>query len=95
MKGSCDAAARDRLGGGLTDLEQLIMAMTKMNPSGPDGVQSPDSSGITVIIIGLGYAGSVAAVECHRKGHKVIIFEQAPEIKALGTTSRSNSRAGG
>jgi glycine/D-amino acid oxidase-like deaminating enzyme len=64
------------------------MAVTKLNPSGPDGVQPPNSSGITVIIIGLGYAGSVAAVECHRKGHKVIVFEQAPEIKALGKTSR-------
>jgi len=53
-------------------------------PSGPDGVQPPRSSGITVIIIGLGYAGGVAAVECHRKGHRVIIFEQAKEIKALG-----------
>ncbi|KAK5258364.1 hypothetical protein LTR40_008045, partial [Exophiala xenobiotica] len=52
--------------------------------TGPDGVARPNSSGITVIIIGLGYAGAVAAVECHRKGHKVIVFEQAPEIKALG-----------
>ncbi len=53
-------------------------------PSGADGVQPPNSSGITVIIIGLGYAGAVAAIECHRKGHKVILFEQAEEIKALG-----------
>ncbi|OQV05068.1 hypothetical protein CLAIMM_09863 [Cladophialophora immunda] len=52
--------------------------------TGPDGVARPNSSGITVIIIGLGYAGAVAAVECHRKGHKVIVFEQAAEIKALG-----------
>ena len=52
--------------------------------SGPDGVAKPGSSGIKVIIIGLGYAGAVAAVECYRKGHNVIVFEQAPEIEALG-----------
>ena len=55
---------------------------------GPDGIATPNSSGITVIIIGLGYAGAVAAVECHRKGHKVIVFEQAPQIKALGTSEQ-------
>lgn len=52
--------------------------------TGADGVAKPNSSGITVIIIGLGYAGCVAAVECHRKGHKVIVFEQAPKILGLG-----------
>jgi len=51
---------------------------------GPDGVAPPNSSGITVIIVGFGYAGAVAAVECHRKGHKVIVYESAAEIKALG-----------
>ncbi|KAK1764515.1 FAD/NAD(P)-binding domain-containing protein [Phialemonium atrogriseum] len=55
-----------------------------MRVTGADGVAEPNSSGITVIVIGLGYAGCVAAVECHRKGHKVIVFEQAPEITALG-----------
>ena len=61
---------------------------TRRKGVGPDGIAKPNSSGITVIIIGLGYAGAVAAVECHRKGHKVIVFEQAPEIKALGTLPR-------
>jgi NADPH-dependent 2,4-dienoyl-CoA reductase/sulfur reductase-like enzyme len=52
---------------------------------GPDGTAPPNSSGIKVIIIGLGYAGVVAAVECYRKGHEVIVFEQAPKITNLGT----------
>ena len=69
------------------------MAVKELRPSGPDGIQQPNSSGITVIIIGLGYAGSVAAVECHRKGHKVIVFEQAPEIKALGSYLRTFTAA--
>lgn len=62
--------------------------MAKARPTGPDGIAKPNSSGITVIIIGLGYAGCVAAVECHRKGHRVIVFEQAPEITALGMKTR-------
>lgn len=53
---------------------------------GPDGIAPPKSSGIKVIIIGLGYAGVVAAVECFRKGHEVIVFEQAPQITNVGTS---------
>lgn len=52
--------------------------------SGPDGVAQPRSSGISVIIIGLGYSGATAAVECHRKGHDVVVYEQWPGISQLG-----------
>lgn len=52
--------------------------------SGADGIAYPGSSGINVIVIGLGYAGVTAAIECHRKGHKVAIYEQAPGVSALG-----------
>lgn len=51
---------------------------------GPDGVAQPHSSGIKVIIVGLGVAGLTAAVECHRKGHTVIAFEKVKEMKPLG-----------
>ncbi|KAM5472831.1 hypothetical protein MauCBS54593_002544 [Microsporum audouinii] len=51
---------------------------------GSDGVSSPHSSGIKVIIVGLGTAGLAAAVECHRKGHTVIAFEKVKEMKSLG-----------
>lgn len=63
------------------------MAISQNHVSGPDRVARPKSTGIKVIIIGLGYAGAVAAVECHRKGHDVVVFEQAPEIQALGRKS--------
>jgi NADPH-dependent 2,4-dienoyl-CoA reductase/sulfur reductase-like enzyme len=53
---------------------------------GPDGIATPKSSGIKVIIVGLGYAGCVAAIECHRKGHEVIVYEQAPQITNIGTS---------
>lgn len=41
-------------------------------------------SGIKVIIVGAGFAGLSAAIECDRKGHSVILFERFPELKPLG-----------
>ncbi|KIW56658.1 hypothetical protein PV05_05298 [Exophiala xenobiotica] len=42
------------------------------------------SSGIKVIIVGAGFGGLAAAIECHRKGHDVEVFEQAPAFAMLG-----------
>lgn len=42
------------------------------------------STGIKVIIVGLGLGGLAAAIECHRKGHTVVCFEQMPELKPIG-----------
>lgn len=42
-------------------------------------------SGIKVIIVGAGFGGLAAAIECHRKGHDVEVFEQAPAFAMLGT----------
>ncbi|KAJ5589686.1 hypothetical protein N7450_003658 [Penicillium hetheringtonii] len=39
---------------------------------------------INVIIVGLGIAGLTAAIECHRKGHKVIAFEKTPKMMHIG-----------
>ncbi|KAK6820190.1 hypothetical protein RU639_007483 [Aspergillus parasiticus] len=50
--------------------------MTKTN-SGPYGVAEPNSSGIKVIVVGLGFAGLATMIECYRKGHTVIGFEQS------------------
>jgi 2-polyprenyl-6-methoxyphenol hydroxylase-like FAD-dependent oxidoreductase len=41
-------------------------------------------TGIRVIIIGTGFAGLTAAIECHRKGHSVLILESFTELKVLG-----------
>jgi flavin-dependent dehydrogenase len=62
--------------------------MTIANGVGPAGVAEPRSSGIDVIIVGLGIAGLVAAIECHYKGHRVIGLEKSPEIRVLGMCSR-------
>nr|L7WR46.1 RecName: Full=FAD-dependent monooxygenase notI'; AltName: Full=Notoamide biosynthesis cluster protein I' [Aspergillus versicolor]AGC83580.1 FAD monooxygenase [Aspergillus versicolor] len=48
------------------------------------GAAAPNSSGITVIIVGLGPTGLAAAIECHRRGHKVICFERNPKSYRLG-----------
>lgn len=52
--------------------------------SGPNGTAPPNSSGIKVIIVGLGLAGLTAAIECYRKGHSVIGLEKTPKPTHLG-----------
>lgn len=51
---------------------------------GPDGTAPPNSSGIHVIVVGLGVAGLTAAIECYRKGHRVTLFERSPVVKGVG-----------
>jgi phytoene dehydrogenase-like protein len=43
-----------------------------------------EKTGIKVIIVGAGFGGLSAAIECIRKGHDVEIFEAAPEFLLLG-----------
>ncbi|RHZ46415.1 FAD-dependent oxidoreductase [Aspergillus thermomutatus] len=52
--------------------------MTIPCSTGPDGVAPPNSSGIKVIVVGLGIGGLAAAIECHRKGHAVMAFDKIP-----------------
>lgn len=40
-------------------------------------------TGVTVIIVGAGFAGIAAAIECDRKGHKPIILEKASAIEEI------------
>ncbi|KAI0383292.1 putative monooxygenase [Hypomontagnella monticulosa] len=46
--------------------------------------QNPVKTGIKVIVVGTGFAGLTAAIECHRKGHSVLVLEKFPELKLLG-----------
>ncbi|GIJ83211.1 hypothetical protein Asppvi_001731 [Aspergillus pseudoviridinutans] len=46
----------------------------------PSSSTSP-SSGIKVIVVGLGLAGLSTAIECHRKGHSVILLERITQLK--------------
>lgn len=51
-------------------------------------------SGIKVIIVGAGFGGLTAAIECHRKGHSVILLEKFPELKPLGDIISFSSNSG-
>ncbi|KAF2202427.1 FAD/NAD(P)-binding domain-containing protein [Delitschia confertaspora ATCC 74209] len=51
-------------------------------PEKPNGAPTP--TGIRVIIVGAGFGGLTAAIECHRQGHTPIIYESFPELKTLG-----------
>ncbi|KAI0399429.1 putative monooxygenase [Xylaria palmicola] len=46
--------------------------------------QTPSKSGIRVLVVGAGFAGLTAAIECQRKGHDVTLLEKFPELKILG-----------
>ncbi|CAJ0543175.1 Ff.00g004470.m01.CDS01 [Fusarium sp. VM40] len=51
-------------------------------------------SGIKVIIVGAGFGGLTAAIECHRSGHDVEIYESFPELKVLGDIISFGGNAG-
>ncbi|MCV5191841.1 FAD-binding protein, partial [Escherichia coli] len=40
--------------------------------------------GISILLVGAGFAGLTTAIECHRHGHSVIIYESFPTLKSLG-----------
>jgi flavin-dependent dehydrogenase len=50
------------------------------------------STGITVIIVGLGIAGLSAAIECHWQGHTVIGLERKHDAHQLGMALILTSR---
>jgi monoamine oxidase len=60
----------------------MTIAVTK--GCGVEGTAPPGSSGVCVIVVGCGYGGIAAAIECHRKGHKVVVFEKNEEVGGLG-----------
>lgn len=51
--------------------------------SGHSDVHCDPPSGIDVLIVGAGVGGLVAALECHRKGHNVRIWERS-KVPAAG-----------
>ncbi|CEF78546.1 unnamed protein product [Fusarium graminearum] len=55
---------------------------------------SASKTGIKVIIVGAGFGGLTAAIECHRQGHDVEIYESFPELKVLGDIISFGGNAG-
>ena len=54
----------------------------------------PPKSGIKVLIVGAGFGGLTAAIECHRQGHTVSIYEAFPSLKTLGDIISFGMNAG-
>ncbi|KAI0472817.1 putative monooxygenase [Xylariaceae sp. FL0804] len=44
----------------------------------------PKPTGVRVLVVGAGFAGLTAAIECRRKGHSVVLLEKFPELQLLG-----------
>jgi len=53
------------------------MSFSSKSHSGP-------SSNISIIIVGAGFAGLTAAIECDRKGHSVLLLEKSSHLSPLG-----------
>ncbi|KAG1719930.1 monooxygenase [Suillus lakei] len=51
-------------------------------------------TGIDVIVVGAGFGGIACAIECKRKGHRVMILEKVHELKDLGDTLSFGVNAG-
>ncbi|KAI1611914.1 salicylate hydroxylase [Exophiala viscosa] len=51
-------------------------------------------SGIKVLIVGAGFGGLCAAIECNRKGHEVILLEKVKQLKPLGDVISFSSNSG-
>ncbi|PVH96976.1 FAD/NAD(P)-binding domain-containing protein [Periconia macrospinosa] len=55
---------------------------------------SKPKTGIKVIIVGAGFGGLTAAIECIRQGHTPVIYESFPELKVLGDIITFGPNAG-
>ncbi|KAL1848896.1 hypothetical protein Daus18300_013455 [Diaporthe australafricana] len=51
-------------------------------------------TGIKVVVVGAGFGGLTAAIECHRQGHDVEVYESFPELKVLGDIISFGSNGG-
>jgi len=59
----------------------------------PDFARLPPT-GIKVLIVGAGFGGICAAIECNRKGHTAILLDKMPEVKSLGDIISFSSNSG-
>ncbi|KAK8080888.1 hypothetical protein PG997_008706 [Apiospora hydei] len=59
-----------------------------------NGSTQRPKTGIKVVVVGAGFGGLGAAIECHRNGHDVEIYEQFDELKSLGDIISFGPNAG-
>ncbi|KAK3388326.1 hypothetical protein B0T20DRAFT_365128 [Sordaria brevicollis] len=55
--------------------------MASPKPTAPTGPFPPTT--LHILIVGAGFAGLSAAIECHRKGHRVTLFEKVSSIEDI------------
>ncbi|KAJ5896712.1 uncharacterized protein N7473_006111 [Penicillium subrubescens] len=60
----------------------------------PSNGSTAKPTGIKVLIVGAGFGGLTAAIECHRQGHTVEVYESFPELKSLGDIISFGPNAG-
>ncbi|KAF2845644.1 FAD/NAD(P)-binding domain-containing protein [Plenodomus tracheiphilus IPT5] len=70
------------------------MSSLKTYDTTPANNESKPKTGIKVIIIGAGFGGLTAAIECIRQGHTPIIYESFPSLKILGDIISFGPNAG-
>ncbi|KAL1842827.1 hypothetical protein VTK73DRAFT_3021 [Phialemonium thermophilum] len=59
--------------------------MSSTGPAAADPeLERLSPSGIRVLVVGAGFGGLTAAIECHRKGHDVTVLEKVSELRPLG-----------
>lgn len=64
-----------------------------INQDGID-VTRASPTGIKVIIVGAGFGGLTAAIECHLNGHDVVLLEAVRELKPYGDIISFGNNAG-
>ncbi|KAF2689155.1 FAD/NAD(P)-binding domain-containing protein [Lentithecium fluviatile CBS 122367] len=68
------------------------MAVPQTNGTQANGAKP--KTGIKVIIVGAGFGGLTAAIECVKQGHTAVIYESFPELKILGDIISFGPNAG-
>jgi 2-polyprenyl-6-methoxyphenol hydroxylase-like FAD-dependent oxidoreductase len=56
--------------------------------------ETKSKTGIKVVVVGAGFGGLTAAIECHLQGHDVVVLEAFPALKPLGDIISFGSNAG-
>jgi len=60
--------------------EAVLNGQTSDAANGPEVPHKP-KTGIKVVIVGAGFGGLCAAIECYRQGHDVELYESFKELK--------------
>lgn len=63
------------------------LSQEQLDSRGYTRILPPHSSGISIIIVGCGFAGLSCAIESVRKGHRVVVLEKYKQVKMLGDVS--------